>query len=94
MNWEQKLAALQALGEFKLCMREPGNWYVYVPKAEIKDGSMLKSGAGNGRTPEEAVENYWREMTELNPGERVVIGAYSDARREVRWNGYMWQDYK
>ena len=94
MNWEQKLQALMSLGEFKLNMRRPGDWYVYVPAVEIKDGHILKSGAGNGRTPEEAVDAYWSEVTELSRGERLVVGAYSENRREVLWNGFMWEDVK
>lgn len=92
MNWEQKLAAIQALGDTSLRMRKPGDWYVSSTRMEIGGDGMLSGEYGNGRTPEEAVEEHWRIYTNLPPGKFIVIGAYTDKRRQVRWNGYMWED--
>lgn len=89
MTWEEKLTAIQALGcDTCLKMRAPGNWYVSVKGREFKEGSMLSGGYGNGRTPEEAVEDDWEQCSVA----LVVINAYSDTRRTVRWNGFMWQE--
>ena len=67
MNWEQKLEALNALAECSLKMRDPGNWYV-SQSVEVKVGAMLVGRYGNGESPQEAVEDNWRQLTELNPG--------------------------
>jgi hypothetical protein len=84
MTWEQKLQALQALGDTSLRMRKPGDWYVNTV-ANIKgDG-----GYGNGATPEAAVEDHWKKFAES--GATVVVDAYSPSRREYRWNGFMWE---
>lgn len=91
MTWEEKLMACQALAECHLRMRSPGDWYV-SHRVDIVNGPMLEGRYGNGRDPREAVENHWRELTELAPHERVVANALTDQRREVRWNGFMWQD--
>jgi hypothetical protein len=94
MTWEQKLAAIQALGEAHLCMRRPGDWYVSQSRTEVKErgSSVLSSAFGNGATPEEAVLDHWRQLAEVGPTFIVVIDAYSERRRHVRWNGYMWAD--
>lgn len=92
MNWEQKLAALNAISECRLLMRKPGDWYV-SQSVERKEGHMLASAYGNGATPQEAVENHWTEVAEAssytNP---IVLSAYGPDRREVFWNGFMWAD--
>ena len=90
MNWEQKLEALNALAECSLKMRKPGDWYV-GHSVEVKVGAILEGRYGNGETPQDAVEDSWRKLTELNPGEYLVTRAYSGSRKAVRWNGYMWE---
>ena len=92
MDWEQKLDALNALCGHQLIMRKPGNWYVEANK-EAKDGSILRGAYGNGATPQEAVEDDWRQyVEELSIDQYIVIHAGRNTRREVRWNGYMWVD--
>lgn len=88
---EQKFEAVQCLARASLMMREPGNWYV-SQSVEVKNGSMLEGRYGNGKTPEEAIQDHWEQLTELDPGEYIVINAASDNRKAVRWNGYMWSE--
>ena len=93
LTWEQKLEALQCLGDVCLRMRKPGDWYVSASGREIGGDGCLVGEFGNGTTPEEAVEDEWmRYVTELPLGRYIVLGAFSDNRRHVRWNGFMWQD--
>ena len=91
MTWEEKLAALKGLGgQCYLVMRAPGDWFISQIGAEILRGhAMLVSETGSGQTPEAAVENAWEVFSSSN---RVVINATGHNRREVRWNGYMWED--
>lgn len=93
MTWEEKLAALQSLGDCCLRMRHPGDWYVSATSVEVSSGRMLEGRYGNGATPEAAVLDHWEKYTALvGPGEVVVINAMSTERRHVRWTGYMWTD--
>ena len=93
MTWEEKLAACQALAECHLRMRKPGDWYV-SHMVDVATGCVLEGRYGNGRTPIEAVEAHWRELTDLKGDERVVSNALREDRREVRWNGYMWAAWR
>lgn len=85
MNWEQKLAALQALGDTSLRMREPGNWYVNGA-GEIAQDRMLVGEYGNGATPEAAVNDHWQKFT----GTGQIVRLSGD--RRVTWRGFMWAD--
>lgn len=94
MTWEQQLEALQSLGRCCLKMRVPGNWYVEQPRVSIATGGMLVGKFGQGTSPEEAVEDHWRQYTTYVKDERVkveqagkVTGLY------VRWDGYRWKEW-
>lgn len=90
MTYEQKLAALKALTPTHLEMREPGNWYVsaYARECRLNTHGLI-GHYGNGKTPEDAINDDWEQIS-TNP--RVIINAMSpDNRREVRWNGFMWE---
>lgn len=93
MDWEQKLQALNAVAECHLIMRKPGDWYV-SQSVDVKNGSVLEGRYGNGSTPEEAVNEHWQELTELDRGQYIVGRTYLDGevtkRMAVRWNGFMW----
>jgi len=92
MNWQEKAAALNALAPIQILMRGIENWYVQQ-SAEVKEGAMLKGKYGNGTTPELAIEDHWNQLTDLVGREKyIVIGAMSNRRRQVKWNGYMWKD--
>ena len=98
MNWEEKLVALLTIDDdLAVTMRKPGNWYVSGGRCEIKrKGSGVLEGVyGDGKTPQEAVEDHWRQyVTDLPEGAVIVIDAMQKTRREVRWNGFMWADVK
>jgi hypothetical protein len=94
LNYEQKLQALQALGEVTIHMREPGDWYAYLPGAELGGNGMLLGTSGNGATPQVAINDYWEQMTNIKPPYKyIVLAAYNDAKRKhVVWNGFMWKE--
>lgn len=97
MDWESKLAALNALAECHLIMRKPGDWYV-SQQVMVKNNSVLEGRFGNGESPESAVEEHWQELTELAGHEYLVAREYWDGdvckRAAVRWNGFMWDHVK
>lgn len=94
MTWEQKFAAINAIADASLRMREPGDWYVSQPRVEVKAGSILTGSYGNGRTPEAAIEAHWRALTQLEGDSYVVVDAYKDERKAVEWNGFMWVEIR
>lgn len=90
MTWEQKFEALKAFGGSyaRIEMRRPGDWYC-APGGELAGDGMLRGEYGNGRTPEEAVNNCWACI------ERTPLDRYwrsSSSNKNFRWNGYMWQE--
>src|ERR1700761_3519605 len=92
MDWQQKAFAIQSLANwqnFSIKMRGIDNWYV-ASSLDRKEGSCLSRGLTNGKTPEEAVNQYWDWATD--PKFYLVINCYTDKRRAVKWNGFMWQD--
>lgn len=95
MNWEEKFAAIKAIGgmDTAITMRSPGDWHVTGTRIEIAHDGMLLSTTEHGRSPQEAVELRWKQLTELTGKQtHLVLNAYGDNRRHVRWNGYMWVD--
>ncbi len=104
LSFEQKVAAIHSLlnlgnsiaWRFNTHGAAPqGGWYCSAERVEISDGVILSGVLGNGSTPQEALDDLWDQLTNISGSERrVVIGAYSDVRRAVRWNGYMWEPFK
>lgn len=88
MTWEQKFAALCALGECSLKMRKPGDWYV-LDRIELAHAGGLRSPTEAASCPERAVEEHWRQLVEDAP-----IGSHLrlSSGRRVDWNGFMWVD--
>jgi hypothetical protein len=94
MNWEQKLEALQAITRCELCMRSPGNWYVSAHSRGVvsgEDGWLLEGSYGNGRSPQEAIEDDWQKIAESRLPVKVD-GVDYKTTRYVQWNGYMWRE--
>jgi hypothetical protein len=93
MTTQQKALAINALTRFALHIRDDGSWYVSLPYVEIGGNGMLSSIPSNGATPEQAIEACWASLTKLED-DRVIVTHAMDtaARREVRWNGFMWRE--
>jgi hypothetical protein len=92
LTWQEKFAAIKALAPASLELRRPDDWYVLQSGVEVARGGMLEGCFGNGMTPEYAVEQHFKKLTKLSIGEAVVTNAMTSERREVRWNGFMWED--
>jgi hypothetical protein len=92
LTWLLKFKIIRALtsGETSLLMRDDGSWYLHQSGVERKEGGCLSGGCDSGRSPEEATEQHWKWITD--PKYYIVIGAMSEQRRAVRWNGFMWED--
>lgn len=90
--WEQKFQVMQSLCSHSLKMRGPGDWYVESTGIEIKDGPILESSYGNGKTPQEAIENHYEIYTSVKLPKTVVVNAHTSKRKEYIWTGFMWRE--
>lgn len=92
LSWEQKLDALNALSRCELCMRSPGDWYV-TSGFGINEGHVIAGGAGNGNSPQAAVEAHWEKYGKATYDKPVAIFDHdTKAYRSYWWNGYMWRE--
>lgn len=92
MTWEQKLAALNSVARHALLMRAPGDWYVNAP-IEIGGRSVLVGAFGNGKSPQDAVEDHWRQLVDdMEQNGDYLVCRDGQHVKVVRWNGFMWED--
>lgn len=91
MTYEEKFLALQSLTSHCLRMRRVGNWYV-DSGLEIKDGAIFSGDYGEGKTPEEAINNHWDIYSKVKLPNTIVVNDYTENRHEYIWNGYMWKE--
>lgn len=93
MTWQHKALAIKSLTGlfgFSLNMRGVGDWYVSANGVHRKEGGCLSGGFTSGKTPDEAVEQWWDWATD--PGYYLVTSNRDGQRRAVKWNGFMWED--
>jgi hypothetical protein len=93
MTTQQKaLAMLGLVGwtGFDLKLREDGTWYVSI-NADIRDGGCLVGVNTAKPTPEAAIEDTWKQLTDIEP-DQYIVAKPGGKRRAVRWNGFMWSD--
>ncbi len=64
--------------DLKYYPNQNGRWVAKLSHAEISEGGFLTGVHGNGKTPEEAINDYVAEIK----GQRVIFNAYSDDRKE------------
>jgi len=88
LTWEQKFAALKAIGDASLRMRAPGDWYVDLRGVEVSRGLMLESPVQSEPDPESAVAVAWEQHTDISEDQQLCIRG----GRRVRWSGFMWAD--
>lgn len=89
LSQNQMALALKGLGNFSIMIRKGGDWYASVD-AEIRESSVLINPTVSEKTPYAAVAALFAIYT--TPGTRVVLNAKRSNEREVRWNGFMWED--
>jgi hypothetical protein len=91
MTWEQKFEAINALSDTSLRMRSPGDWYIDCRGREVGGDGFLTGMYGNGRTPEEAVNDDFEKMTTVEYPKYIRIGDGNGGHIHVRWTGFMWR---
>ena len=96
LTWEEKLEIIQSIeGMFSfntfLAMRKPGNWYVQSRTHIYTENSpMIHGNYGNGKTPQEAVENHFKIYVEDIKDNQYV--EYEG--KKYRFEGHIWKEYK
>lgn len=58
---------------------ENSRYYAFFKGVEIKDGPILQKAHGNGSTPDDAMSDYAKQIS----NHRLVFGAYTQDRREI-----------
>jgi hypothetical protein len=53
-------------------------WSARFQDCEVKDGAVLRTTSGEGKTPELAISDYIKQIR----GKRIIFNAYTDNRRE------------
>jgi hypothetical protein len=95
LTFQQKADALNALCELKLglspLLDDARRWHASL-RVEIGGDGILRGIAGHGPTPQAAVDELWRNATNIPASLCLIVDAYGDDRRKVRWNGFMWVD--
>jgi len=51
---------------------------VLFEHGEIQDGNFLRGSSGNGKTPDEAMADYCKQIS----GKTLIVNAYGENRRE------------
>jgi len=91
LSFQQIMLILKELdSDISLNMRDDGNWYVNS-RLEIKDHSVLVSISSNGETPQQAIQDFWSNITNIPKDQYIVVSAYGNGRKAVRWSGHIWQ---
>ncbi len=97
MTFDQKVEALAAVipgipGLSVSYSNMTKQWYVSGAGLEYGGNGFLGGFGGHCDTPQEAIEEFWECATNPPDGLHIAIGGWSDKRRDVRWNGFMWKD--
>jgi hypothetical protein len=93
MTPEQIVTALDALGEDLVVHCNGERAWVAFRGVEIANGTALEGVMGRGQTINAAIQDLWDKIRSLPADRWLVLGAHSDNRRAVRWNGFMWAPY-
>lgn len=66
------------VSERRVPVDSPNRYYAHFKDAEISEGNFLRGAYGDGSTPEEAIDEYAKEIST----KRLIVGAYSPHRSE------------
>jgi|GEM_PF-4700591 len=61
-------------------------WHAYCAGVMISDGSELYPMSVSGPTSDEAVERYWKALTELPAGSTIVKKAWRSDKVAYTWD--------
>jgi len=68
------------IGERTVSKDASNRYYAHFENAEIKESHLLSFSYGNGRTKEEAIKDYSRQISL----KLIVLDAYKDTRKEIQ----------
>lgn len=95
-----QVEALRDITRERWVLTEKFQWRASFFNVEIRDNGALIGFAGIGSTPEEAMENLWKQIVQIHPGIKtkeqkeaplLVQNAYVWGRRTFYWAGTKWE---
>lgn len=92
---DQKYDILSSLGTLKVGYRPAKNrtagiskWYAgFDSLVEIASGGILSGVYGNGNTPEAAIENLWKVVSNQPKSQHLRVSG----KGRLRWNGFYFE---
>lgn len=88
--WE----AIRMLAPAQVAMTDYNDFYIVQTRLVKGDRYLETSDACHAPSPDQAIKRYWTWLTTYEENERLVIGPNGVVnRRELRWNGLMFEDY-
>ena len=92
MEWQDKAMALNVLAEISIKVRKQNDWYI-SQATEIGGDGFLTGSYGNGKTPEEAIENHWAKLVGKLPQTKYIVTRdHNNKQKWWRWNCFMWKE--
>lgn len=64
--------------ELRRYANQDNRWLAQIERCELKDGSILSGNYGTGKTPDQAIEDYVKQIR----GKLIVINATSEKYRK------------
>ncbi len=90
---DQKFEILQQISPLSLRMRSVGSWYVDCPRRYIGGDGLMRGSFGNGKTPQEAIDDDFSQIVTYLPNDRyIMVEDNYGKRKNYRFNGYMWKE--
>jgi len=61
-------------------------WHAFCASVMISDGRKLYPMSSSGTSPEDALKQYWKDLTELPEGSTIVKNAWRADKCAYRWD--------
>lgn len=110
-TFEDQVAALDVLGgsgssvSFRFfipasTIAKKPHWRATVDNVDVSNGGVIFSLSGDGKTPEDAIQDIWGKVISLTPyapendeaSKWLVLDAFGKQRRHIIWDNFMWKD--
>jgi len=93
MSWKEKAVVINSSlgGELHLVLDLDNNWYASAYDVNIGGNGFLDSVGGRGETVEKAVEEFWKNLTEIPEELFITVHSQANRRQQFRWNGSIFE---
>jgi flavodoxin len=95
MDWQDKAKAIDILSALSIRIHDRNDWSADIGDVTIKGDGVLTSTMGRGNTPQKAIEDLWRQLTDLKANQ-CIVAVYRDVgeliRKHYRWETCIWKE--